>query len=273
MDAGLGGTATNTGRDERPVLFVMNAQEGMINPSFPDGTAQTHLQNTIEEIVAFTEKLRACGVRIVWLFHMQGPQAQDMAPFTQAQAPGLLRQSLKGADAPLHSLPIRADDLICIRKSLSHPNQLYWGGAAARLGMSRATPVAGCGFSFEEPCTDGVYLWAHEMRMEGFSPTIIEDLADNKVPAATTTVAAMNIRFLKKLKDGIDWVQSALWLREACVKAERVAALETGRRGPRDGFPASNVLPLHPGLRSPMAGGTVGKKTRSCGCGPDTMAA
>lgn len=258
MDAGAYGSGNNSDNAGRPTLFVMNMQEGVINPAVPEGTSTTHLAVKTESILAAVSHARACGVRIVWLFHAHGEGAAHHLP--EKAGSGAWRRQLQHAgDIPLKNLPIQADDDVIIQKSLAHTDADYMKKTAQLLGITPASMVAGCGFYADEPCKDGLYLWAHTMHDHGFTPTILEDLTDNPVSITPHGVAAMNIQFLKRISGGIVWKQSAVWLEAACAEAARFVQEKSAA-----------ILPLHPlaragqGIKHIIMGGYRAKSPCAC---------
>lgn len=258
MDAGAYGSGTINDNAGRPTLFVMNMQEGVLNPLTPEGPPITHLAAKTESILAAVSHARACGVRIVWLFHAHGEGAAHHLP-EKADGDAWRKQLKHAGDAPLKGLPIHADDDVVVQKALSHSDADYMKKTMRSLGLTPQSMVAGCGFYAEEPCKDGLYLWAHEMRDHGFSPAILEDLTDNPVPISTHGVAAMNIQFLKRISSGIVWKKSVVWLETACAAAAHFVQQK-----------AAEPIPLHPlqrvgaGLKRMVSGGYRTKQPCAC---------
>ncbi len=198
-------------QQNQPALFVMNMQEDMVKPVSSDGHPPPHFHNAITRINDYVARARANGIAIVWLFH---DNAKTPAPASVTDDFVAVKKTLTAkGDAPLPDLPIEPGDQFWVRPHMVHLRDEEFKEHCKALGLDQRSAIAGCGFYLEEPGEDTAYLWAHELKDR--HPAILQDLCENPVAVTQDVKAQHNIAFLKHLKEGIMWMDSADWLKVA----------------------------------------------------------
>jgi hypothetical protein len=218
------------GAAAKPVLFVMNLQEGVVNPVQHAGGSNAHLQKTTRDIFDFVGRARASGVDIVWLFHRHNEQRTSLLTDSFRKAKNQLTRK---DEKPLARLPVAAGDRFWVLPHLEREGDKGFSEHIKAMGLKERSSIAGCGFEHERPTADCTYLWAHNFSQEGLLPTILSDLTDNREPVSADGKAQANISFLQRLhKERILWTQSRDWLQ---------VVRETTRPPDASGTPSLNV--------------------------------
>lgn len=200
--------------NDKPILFVIDVQDAIINPDHPLGQAPDFLHGKACDIQALVDDCRNVrgGVDIAWVTHTYTPNASLM-PATRSLSEINRRLDYLG-DGIYPAMRPQDGDLFFLKDRIGLDRNPHFTSDVERFGLV-TRPIGVCGF-YTEQCVLG---FSFGLEGRGIPHTILQDLTDNDRPISTDIKAQKNIAHLARVFPSIRWEAGRDWL--ASVSAPR----------------------------------------------------
>lgn len=189
----------------KPLFFVIDGQDSIINPQYPHGPGLPHL---VEKAFAIQEHIddirRKDNADIGWVFHTYAPHA-PLIPATQSLAEITAHLHFPG-DAVYPLFKPRDGDLFFLKNRVGLDSNPHFQADIKKHGLD-VRPIAETGFYTEE-C---LLSFSFGLSLQGIPSSILTDLTDNFEPIATDPKFLRQQASYARSFPDISWMSSAAW--------------------------------------------------------------